>query len=466
LASGNKAMKIIIIGAGQVGGTLAENLVGEKNEITIIDQDMDTLRNLQDRLDLQVVCGVGSHPDVLKKAGAADADMLIAVTNSDESNMMACQVAFSLFKTPTKIARVRSEQYIIYQEHLFKHNDIPVDHLIAPEQLVTKAIKRLIDYPGALQVVEFAEGKASLVAVKAYYGGLLVGHALSALKEHMPNVDTRVAAIYRRGKPIRPLGSTVIEADDEVFFIADTKHIRAVMSELQKLESSYKRIMIAGGGLIGAGLAKRLENKHNVKLIEYSAERAKELSTMLGKTIVFHGDASDSSLLSEENVEQVDAFIAVTNDDEANIMSAMLAKRMGAAKAMVLIQRSAYVDLVQGGEIDIAFSPQQATISALLTHVRRGDIVNVYSLRRGAAEAIEAIAHGDESTSKVVGKQIQEIRLPPGTTIGAIVREDEVIIAHSDTVIKANDHVILFLVDKKFIWDVEKLFQPSALFFG
>jgi trk system potassium uptake protein TrkA len=459
-------MKIIIIGAGQVGGTLAENLVGEKNEITIIDQDMDTLRNLQDRLDLQVVCGVGSHPDVLKKAGAADADMLIAVTNSDESNMMDCQVAFSLFNTPTKIARVRSEQYIIYQEHLFKHNDIPVDHLIAPEQLVTKAIKRLIDYPGALQVVEFADGKASLVAVRAYYGGLLVGHALSALKEHMPNVDTRVAAIYRRGKPIRPLGSTVIEADDEVFFIADTKHIRAVMSELQKLESSYKRIMIAGGGLIGAGLAKRLENKHNVKLIEYSAERAKELSTMLGKTIVFHGDASDSSLLSEENVEQVDAFIAVTNDDEANIMSAMLAKRMGAAKAMVLIQRSAYVDLVQGGEIDIAFSPQQATISALLTHVRRGDIVNVYSLRRGAAEAIEAIAHGDESTSKVVGKQIQEIRLPPGTTIGAIVREDEVIIAHSDTVIKANDHVILFLVDKKFIWDVEKLFQPSALFFG
>lgn len=459
-------MKIIIIGAGQVGGTLAENLVSEKNEITVIDQNMNTLRNLQDRLDLQVVCGVGSHPDVLKKAGAADADMLIAVTNSDESNMMACQVAFSLFKTPTKIARIRSEQYIIYQEQLFKHQDIPIDHLIAPEQLVTQAIKRLIDYPGALQVVEFAEGKASLVAVKAYYGGLLVGHALSALKEHMPNVDTRVAAIYRRGKPIRPLGSTVIEADDEVFFIADTKHIRAVMSELQKLESSYKRIMIAGGGLIGAGLAKRLENKHNVKLIEFNADRAKELSAMLSKTIVFHGDASDASLLSEENVEQVDAFIAVTNDDEANIMSAMLAKRMGAAKAMVLIQRSAYVDLVQGGEIDIAFSPQQATISALLTHIRRGDIVNVYSLRRGAAEAIEAIAHGDESTSKVVGKQIQNIKLPPGTTIGAIVRKDEVIIAHSGTVIKANDHVILFLVDKKFIWDVEKLFQPSALFFG
>lgn len=458
-------MKIIIIGAGQVGGTLAENLAGEKNEITIIDSEQHILSGLQDRLDLQVVCGIGSHPDVLKKAGAEDADMLIAVTNSDESNMMACQVAHSLFKTPTKIARVRSEQYIIYQDQLYQHKDIPVDHLIAPEQLVTTAIKRLIDYPGALQVVEFADGKASLVAVRAYYGGLLVGHALSALKEHMPNVDTRVAAIYRRGRPIRPLGSTVIEADDEVFFIADTKHIRAVMSELQKLESSYKRIMIAGGGLIGAGLAKRLENKHNVKLIEYNMERANYLASVLDNATVFQGDASDASLLSEESVDQVDAFIAVTNDDEANIMSAMLAKRMGAAKAMVLIQRSAYVDLVQGGDIDIAFSPQQATISALLTHIRRGDIVNVHSLRRGAAEAIEAIAHGDSQTSKVVGKQIKDIKLPPGTTIGAVVRADEVIIAHSDTVIQANDHVILFLVDKKFIGDVERLFQPSALFF-
>lgn len=458
-------MKIIILGAGQVGATLAENLVGEKNEITIIDYDADKLRAMQDRLDLQVVNGIGSHPDVLKKAGAEDADMLVAVTNSDESNMMACQVAYSLFKTPTKIARVRSEQYIVYQKQLFKHHDVPVDHLIAPEQLVTQSIKRLIDYPGALQVVEFAEGKASLVAVKAYYGGLLVGHALSALKEHMPNVETRVAAIYRRGKPIRPLGTTVIEADDEVFFIAATKHIRAVMSELQKLEGSYKRIMIAGGGLIGAGLAKQLEHDHHVKLIEYGYDRAKYLSTILDKTIVFVGDASDQELLKEEQVEQVDAFIAVTNDDEANIMSAMLAKRLGAKKAMVLIQRGAYVDLVQGGEIDIAFSPQQATISALLTHIRRGDIVNVYSLRRGAAEAIEAIAHGDESTSKVVGKMISEIKLPPGTTIGAIVRKDEVIIAHGDTVIEQDDHVVMFLVDKKFISDVEKLFQPSAFFF-
>ncbi|AWB66450.1 Trk system potassium transporter TrkA [Saccharobesus litoralis] len=458
-------MKIIILGAGRVGRTLAENLVGEKNEITIVDSRTSRLRELQDKFDLQVVVGHASHPAILEKAGAEDADMVIAVTSSDETNMVACQIAYSLFHTPTKIARIRSQEYIQFRKQLFKNHDIPVDHIIAPEQLVTKYIRRLIDYPGALQVMAFASGKVSLVAVKAYYGGLLVGHALSALRQHMPHVDTRVAAIYRQGRPIRPMGTTIIEADDEVFFVAATKHIRAVMSELQKLEASYKRVMIAGGGNIGAGLARQLEQTHRVKLIERNEERATYLSETLERTIVFAGDASDPELLNEEHIEQVDVFIAVTNDDEANIMSAMLAKRLGAQKTMVLIQHGAYVDLVQGGEIDIAISPQQATISALLTHVRKGDIVNVYSLRKGAAEAIEAIAHGDQETSKVVGRRIADIKLPPATTIGAIVRKDEVLIAHSDTVIETDDHVVMFLVDKKYITEVEKLFQPSALFF-
>ena len=457
-------MKIIILGAGQVGATLAENLVGEQNEITVVDIDGNRLRELQDKYDLQGVVGHSAHPDVLRQAGAEDADMVIAVTSSDEVNMVACQVAYSIFKTPTKIARIRSEQYLKYREKLFQNDDLPIDHYIAPEALVTKYIRRLIDYPGALQVLQFADGMLSLVAVKAYYGGLLVGYALSALKEHIPNVETRVAAIYRQGKAIKPLGTTVIEADDEVFFIAATKHIRAVMNELQKLERSYKKIMIAGGGNIGAGLARSLEKNHTVKLIERSKERAEQLSEMLDNTVVFCGDASDQELLSEEHIEQVDVFIAVTNDDEANIMSAMLAKRMGAQKTMVLIQRGAYVDLVQGGEIDIAISPQQATISALLTHVRRGDIVNVYSLRKGAAEAIEAVAHGDENTSKVVGRAIADIKLPAGTTIGAIVRNDDVLIAHDDTIIMSGDHVIMFLIDKKHITVVEKLFQVSAIF--
>jgi len=458
-------MKIIIIGAGQVGGTLAENLVGEQNEITLIDSNQDKLRELQDKMDLQVVTGHGSHPDVLEKAGAEDADMIIAVTSDDSTNMIACQICYSLFHTTRKIARIRSSQILKRKDELFHNKHIPVDHVIAPEQLVTRDIARLIDYPGALQVLEFADGKVSLVAVKAYYGGLLVGHALSTLKEHIPNIDTRVAAIYRNGKPIRPLGTTVIEADDEVFFIAASIHIRAVMNELQKLEPAYKRIMIVGGGNIGAGLAAILEENHQVKLIERNPARASKLASKLNKTLVFVGDSSDQELLMEEHIDQFDVFIAVTNDDEANIMSSLLAKHLGVRKTMVLIQRNAYVDLVHGSNIDIAISPQHATISALLTHVRRGSIKNVYSLRGGAAEAIEIVAKGDENASKVVGREIKSIKLPPGTTIGAVVRGDEVIIAHSNTVIREEDHVIIFLVNKGYISDVEKLFQVSAIYF-
>ncbi|MCE0493671.1 Trk system potassium transporter TrkA [Vibrio salinus] len=457
-------MKIIILGAGQVGGTLAENLVGENNDITIVDKSSDRLRELQDKYDLRVVTGHASHPDVLREAGAQDADMLVAVTNTDETNMAACQVAYTLFNTPNRVARIRSSQYLTEKEALFQTGSVPVDHLIAPEELVTSYIERLVQYPGALQVVSFADEKVSLVAVKAYYGGPLVGNALATLSEHMPHIDTRVAAIFRQGRPIRPQGSTIIEADDEVFFVAASHHIRSIMSELQRLEKPYRRIMIVGGGNIGASLAKRLEHTYSVKLIERNYQRAEQLSEELENTIVFCGDAADQELLTEENIEQIDVFISLTNEDETNIMSAMLAKQLGAKKAMVLIQRSAYVDLVQGGVIDVAISPQQATISELLTHVRRADIVNVSSLRRGAAEAIEAIAHGDESTSKVVGRSVGEMKLPPGTTIGAIVRGDEVIIAHDKTVIAQDDHVVMFLVNKKYVPDVEALFQPSPFF--
>ncbi|MDX8000952.1 Trk system potassium transporter TrkA [Xenorhabdus sp. Reich] len=457
-------MKIIILGAGQVGGTLAENLVDENNDITVVDTDTDRLRQLQDKFDLRVVNGHGSHPRVLREAGAEDADMLVAVTNSDETNMIACQIAYSLFNTPNKVARIRSSEYIRESEKLFQPDDIPIDYLISPEQLVIDYIYKLIQYPGALQVVNFAAGRVSIVAVKAYYGGSLVGNALSSLREHMPHIDSKVAAIFRQDRPIRPQGSTIIEAGDEVFFVAASQHIRAVMSELQRLEKPYKRIMIVGGGNVGAGLALRLEKDYSVKLIEHNQERATELAELLHDTIVFYGDASDQELLAEEHIEQVDVFIALTNDDEANIMSAMLAKRMGAKKAMVLIQRSAYVDLVQGGVIDIAISPQQATVSALLGHVRKADIVSVFSLRRGVAEAIEAIAHGDENTSKVVGRKIGDIKLPPGTTIGAIVRDEEVIIANDYSIIEQSDHVIMFITDKKFVPEVEKLFQPSPFF--
>jgi len=442
---------------------VANALVSEANDITVVDQNDALLQELQNRLDLGTVQGHAGQPDVLRKAGAEDADMILAVTNSDETNMVACQVAYTLFHTPTKIARVRAQGYLDNPQ-LFESGAFPVDVLISPEQLVTDYILKLIEFPGALQVLDFADGRVRLVAVKAYHGGPLVGHALSTLYEHMPEVEARVAAIYREGEVIQPKGDSVIKAEDEVFFIAAAENIRSVMSELRKLESPYKRIIIAGAGNIGRRLASSLESKYRVKLIERNPVRAREIAERLDMAIVLHGDAADEDLLLEENIENTDVFCAVTNDDEANILSAMLAKRLGAKRVMSLINRPAYVDLVQSGTIDIAISPQQATIGTLLTRVRRGDVVQVHSLRRGAAEAIEAVAHGDRNSSKVVGRAIEEIKLPKGTTIGAVVRGDQVLIAHHDTMIESEDHVILFLVDKRRIRDVEKLFQVGVTF--
>lgn len=460
-------MKIIILGAGQVGGTLAENLASEANDITVVDNNPGRLRELQDRLDIQSVLGHASYPQVLKQAGAQDTDMLIATTNSDEVNMVACQVGWTCFRTPTKISRVRTGAYLARPE-LFerdKKEGFPVDVLISPEQVVTEHITRLIEYPGTLQVLDFSRGLARLVAIRATEGGPLVGHELSYLRAHMPRIDTRVAAIFRRDRPIIPQGDTIIEEGDEVFFIAASDHIRSVMSELQPLEKPYKRIMITGGGNIGHRLARTLEDRYRVRIIERNQNRCIELSENLDNTIVLQGDAANKELLLQENIEDTDVFCAVTDDDEANIMASMLAKRLGVRKVMTLINNPDYVDLIQGGEIDVAISPQQTTIGSLLTHVRKGDVVNVHSLRRGAAEAIEAIAHGDQRSSKVVGLRLDEIPLPQGTTIGAIVRDNEVLIAHDHVRVQPDDHVILFLVDKSRIREVEKLFQVGLTFF-
>ena len=456
-------MKIIILGAGQVGGSLAEHLAGEKNDITLVDINAERLHELQDRLDIGTVTGHASHPDVLRRAGAEDADMLIAVTNSDEINMIACQIAFTLFHTPTKVSRIRSPQYQ-NREDIFRNEAIPIDVWISPEKLVTTYLQHLVEHPNALQVLDFASGRIQLVAVKAYYGGPMIGQELREIRKHMPKGDTRVAAIFRRDRPIIPEGSTVVEVDDEVFFIAAREYIPSVMAELRRMESPYKRIIIAGGGNIGARLAETIEHDYRIKVIEFNKQRARYLSERLEKAIVLHGSASDRDLLQAENIENTDLFFALTNDDEANIMSSLLAKRLGARKVVTLITNSAYVDLMEGGDIDIALSPHQVTVGSLLTHVRRGDMANVYSLRRGAAEAIEVVAHGDANSSKVVGRRLEEIVLPEGVTIGAIARGSEVLIAHRNVVVESEDHVVLFLIDKSRIHEVERLFQVGFSF--
>ena len=446
-----------------MGATVAKTLAKEGNELTVIDSSAENLRQLQAHLDLRSIHGHAAHPSILQRAGLDNAEMLLALTSSDEVNMIACQVAHTVFNTPTKIARIRSPEYTNHVS-LYAPEALPVDFIISPEQLVTHNIQRLIENPGALQVLDFAKGKVRLVAVKAYYGGPLVGHALRSLRNQLPNIDSRVAAIFRHGVAIIPDGGTVIEADDEVFFVAATEHIRKVMGELRKLENPTRRVMLAGGGNVGLCLAQRLENQCLVKLLEVDQQRSLFLSETLRKTIVLQGSAVDQELLQEEKVRDMDAFCSITNDDQVNILSAMLAKRLGAKKVISLINRQAYVELVEGHLVDVAISPQESTISALLAHIRRGDVAAVHSLRHGAAEAIEVIVHGSRYTSGVVGHRICEIKLPHGTTIGAVVRGDQVMMAHHNTMIEDNDHVILLMSDKRSVANVENLLAGSFRF--
>lgn len=458
-------MKIIILGAGQVGGALAESLTTEKMDITLVDNAPARLRELRDKLDIGTVLGHAAHPEILHQAGAEDADILVAVTGSDELNMMACQIAHTLYHTPTKICRVRSPSYV-QRTDLFNNDAIPVDVLISPEQLVTDHIIGLLDYPGALQVLNFADDLVRLVAIRAQAGDKFIGETLYDIRKMTPKHDARVAAIFRGDRAIKPSRTTEIEPLDEVFYIAAKENIRPVMQELGQLNRPYNRLMIAGGGNIGMRLAKAIEGKYSVKLIEKNEERANHLAEQLGKSIVLCGSSSDKELLLSENIEAIDVFIALTNDDEANIMSSLLAKKLGARKVITLIANPAYVDLVQGGDIDIAFAPQQITIGSLLTHVRRGDMAAVHSLRRGAAEALEIVAHGDAKTSKVIGRRVDELNLPEGVRVGALVRGKEVIVAHKNVLIEPEDHIVVFLADKNQIPAVEALFQVGIGFFG
>lgn len=460
-------MKIIIIGAGQVGLTLAENLAREYHDITLIDLDETRLQFIQDHHDIRTVTGTGCHPDILLAAGIEDADMLVSVTNSDEINIVACQVAHSIFDTPKKIARIRARNYFNkdYKDLLFSDSNMPVDVLIAPEQAVTDYVRKLVEQPGALQVLDFADGVIRMIGMRATKNSPLVDQKLKTLKEHVPKADARVAAIYRRNKAIVPSGETIIEDGDEVFFIAAKKNIKKVMSELRKAERPYKRIIIAGGGNIGYRLAVALESSLNIKIIEVNLERATFLSEQLNHTVVLSGSASDQELLLDENIDKTDVFIALTNDDEVNIMASLLAKRLGAKKVMTLITNPVYANLMQGGEIDVAISPQLATTSSVLAHVRKGDTGVVHSLRRGAAEALEFIVHGDVNNSKVVGKEIGNLVMPVGTTVAALVRDSEVIIAHHDVIIKNNDHVIVVVINKNKTKAVEKLFAAEPNLF-
>lgn len=452
-------MNILILGAGQVGSTTAKQLAKEEdNEITIVDTDLEKLNKLSNTTDLRVVEGNASYPNILKAAGADTADMLIALTSSDEVNMIACQIASTLFNTQTKIARIRASEYSD-NEDLFSESEIPVDYYINPEELITSYIAELIQHPGAFQVLDFAEGRLRMVGVKTKQQGFLVGNPIRALHEHLGNEKVRISAIYRDGDIINIDGNTVVQEKDEVYFIASPDDIDDLIIEFNQDHERVRSVMIAGGGKIGLKLAARLERSNQVKLIEKSVERAKELAEQLETTIVLKGDAADDVLLTEENINNTDVFVAVTNSEEANLLSSMVAKKLGTKKVFALINKASYSGLAEAETIDVTFSAEEITISSLLSHVRKGDVVKVHTLKRGNAEALEAIAH-DSENSKVVGKSVEDIVLPEGSFITAVVSsEGEIRAVHHTTIIQPDDHVIVFISNREAVAEIETLFE-------
>ena len=485
-------MKIIILGAGRVGQSVADSLVSERNDITVIDTDAARLRDLESRFDLRGVVGNGIEPSVLAEAGAEDTDLLIACAAQDETNLVCCKIAQLLFNIPKRVARVRSTGFAM-DERLTGPEGFAVDRIICPEESLTRYIGKLIDYPEAMQVREFAGGRACLVSVRARVGAPMVGHTIGALRESAPDMAMRVVAIYRRfpDEPDRFVacdGRTRIDPGDEVFVLAAHEHIANVLGALHRPQAQpsqpVRRIMIAGGGRVGLRLARQLGQssggRFHIKIIEDHADRCIELASALpSDVLVLQGDTTDEDLLIDEGIEEVDLFLALTDDDEDNIMSSLLAKRLGARRVLALINRRSYADLMHGTQIDIALSPAQAMLGELLAYVRQGDVQAVHSLRRGVAEALEIVARGDRKSSRVIGRKVSELQLPRDVHMGLIVRglpespdtppgdlrEPEVIIPRSSTVIESNDHVVFFLPHKRLVRDVEKLFRVSATFF-
>ncbi len=461
-------MRIIILGAGRVGESVAENLASEQNDITVIDPDPERLRRLEERLELRGVTGNGIQPSVLRNAGADDADMFVACTPLDETNLVACKIAHDVFNVPTRIARVRSPE-IKQSEALLGADGFAVDRVICPEDSVTRYIHQLVEYPEALQALPFSQGRACLVAVRVSGHSTLAGCTVGEFSQRNAHMNFRIVAIYHLGAEVPCDSAARVCAGDEVFVLAGREQVCQVLRAIGNADQPVRRVMIVGGGRVGLNLARHLVGRCAVKLIELDRVRCKYLAAELPGALVLQGEAADEDLLHDENVGEMDLFVAVTSDDEDNILSAMLAKRMGARRVMALVNRRAYADMLEGSAIDIAISPAHAVIGELLTHVRRGAVAAVHSLRRGAAEALEGVARGDARTSRLVGRRVDQVHLPEGARFGAIVRPTangmQVLMPHHNTVIETDDHVIFFLPHKRAVREVEKLFQVRPTFF-
>jgi len=452
-------MKILILGAGVTGSSVAGALASEENDIVVVDFRTELLDALKERFDIATVAGNAAHPKVLEQAGARTADMIIAVTDSDETNMLACVIINALYSRPKTIARVRAVDYL-KNPQLFGPDGIPVDIVISPEQIVMEAIRNLIEFPGVQHISDFAGGRVRLFSVKVVADGSLTGKKIKTLKERLVGGKIRVVAIFRQGVPIIVNGEAVIETGDEVFFVAPREEVRWVLKELNKLEAPLKRIIIAGGGHVGKRLAIALEKDHQIKIIEKDPGRAHKIANDLDHAVVLLGDCADESMLLDESIDSTDLYCAITENDGVNIVSASLAKSLGARKAICLLNHVSYSKLLPGTGIDVAVLPNQETLGSILKHVRRGDVAQVTSLCGGTAEAIEAIAHQSNDLNSVVGFRVDSINFPEGIVMGALIRDNQVISIHHETVFEEGDHVVMFAMDKKLVVNIEKKFQP------
>lgn len=455
-------MKILILGAGQVGSTLARYLcLDDDNDITIVDQKEEMLTPLQRHLDIKTVIGYGAYPSVLEKAGIKSMDVVIAVMNSDERNMVACRMAHTLYNVKKKIARIRTTEYLLRPE-IFTNDALPIDFLITPENLITDYIQGIVEEPGASQVFDFENGLVQLVETRAFVGTPIVNRPIKELHEHMPDVKIRIVSLYRNERAISAKSDTVIREGDQVYFLAKKNHISRALKEFRRAENDYHKIFIAGGGSIGFNVAKLLEDTHNIRIIELGEERAKYLSEKLNNTLVLQGNASDEDLLKDEGIENTDLFLALTDSDEVNVIVSILAKRLGAHKTIALVKRDVYASLAeQSGDVDIIVSPDQITVSGILSHLRKGDCMKVHSLQHGKSEAIEIVVHGDEKTSEVIGVQIKDLPLPEGVVVGAVVRDNELLMGSKKLVIESGDHILMLLMDVRKIHEVEALFLEN-----
>ncbi|HEU0070449.1 MAG TPA: Trk system potassium transporter TrkA [Alphaproteobacteria bacterium] len=457
-------MKVIVCGAGQVGTSIVRHLAGENADVTVIDQSPELVRKIADTLDVQAMEGFASHPDVLEAAGIRDADMIIAVTYSDEVNMIACQVAHSLFDVPTKIARVRHQSYLQPKwSDLFNRENMPIDSIISPELEVGRAVTRRLWVPGAFDMIPLAGGLVRVIGVRCTADTPIINTPLRQLTGLFPDLNITIVGIMRGGKGFVPDADESMLIGDEVYFVADAQHVNRAMSAFGHEEAAARRVVILGGGNIGRYIARELENHPGVsaKLIEHGKARAEEIAQELRHTVVLNGDALDPEILEEANVGAAEAVIAVTNEDEVNILGSLLAKRAGCKRAITLINATDFTPLVSSLGIDVIVSPRAITVSTILQHIRRGRIRAVHSLGDGFGEVIEAEAL---ETCSVTGKALKDIGFPEGVIIGAIVRGDEVINPDPDTIIKPKDRVVLFATSAD-VRAVEKMFSVGLAFF-